>query len=188
MSANSRPRSLKRLATLGSLALVTALSITTAGSQLQANSSREYLVAQNIRNTIAVELETQNDGFSTLSAALKATGLNRDLSGRGPFTIFAPTDEAFAALPPGTVQSLLRPENRHKLVKILTYHVVPGEVSSFDARSGQPRTLSGDPVRLQVSRGGADIRVNSAQVIVADIPARNGVIHAIDQVLIPPGL
>ncbi|MBD2741078.1 fasciclin domain-containing protein [Coleofasciculus sp. FACHB-1120] len=138
-----------------------------------------------VRN-IALELETSSDAFSTLSVALKKSGLNDTFSGRQPYTIFAPTDEAFAALPRGTLQALLRPENKAKLIKILTYHVVPGEITSMGAKSGRVRTLAGQPVTMRVSPN-QEITVNGAKVILADIPASNGVIHGINKVLLPPG-
>ncbi len=123
--------------------------------------------------------------FSTLAAALKAAGLIDTLKGEGPFTVFAPTDTAFARLPAGTVESLLEPENREKLAAILTYHVVPGRVYAEDALAAKKAgTVGGPPLRF-ASKGGA-VRVNGATVVLADLDASNGVIHVIDSVLLPP--
>ncbi|ABC98520.1 fasciclin [Synechococcus sp. 65AY6Li] len=138
-------------------------------------------------NTIAVELETLPSSYSTLATALRAAGLNTALAGPGPFTVFAPSDVAFGQLPPGTVETLLQPANRDQLTRILTYHVVPGRITSFDLRPGQSATLTtlaGLPLRVQVGADGS-IRVNGANVNLADIPVANGVIHGIDGVLLP---
>lgn len=138
-------------------------------------------------NTIAVELETLPSSYSTLATALRAAGLNTALAGPGPFTVFAPSDVAFGQLPPGTVETLLQPANRDQLTRILTYHVVPGRITSFDLRPGQSATLTtlaGLPLRVQVGADGS-IRVNEANVNLADIPVSNGVIHGIDGVLLP---
>ena len=122
--------------------------------------------------------------FTTLVAAVGAAGLVDTLKGEGPFTVFAPTDEAFAALPAGTVEDLLKPENKDKLVSILTYHVVPGKVMSGDLTEGMTAaTVNGADVTITLE-GGA--KVNGANVTTADIEATNGVIHVIDAVLMPP--
>ncbi len=122
--------------------------------------------------------------FETLIAAAKAAGLAGALSGDGPLTVFAPTDEAFAALPAGTVETLLRPENRGKLAEILKYHVVAGRVFSSDALSAQSaETLQGQRVRIGLENG--QLRVNGANIIMNDIEASNGVIHVIDRVILP---
>lgn len=131
-----------------------------------------------------VDVAVANGSFKTLTAALKAAGLDQALASGGPFTIFAPTDEAFAGLPKGTVEELLKPENRSTLVKILTYHVVPGENTSKTLKSGEAETLEGAPVELKVSSSG--VMVNDAKVVKADIQASNGVIHVIDKVMMPP--
>jgi len=125
--------------------------------------------------------------FNTLVAAVQAAGLEETLRGPGPFTVFAPTDEAFAALPPGTLEDLLKPENKDKLAGILTYHVLPGEVMS-SAVAGQtlePATVQGATVKVV---GGADgtVTVGDAKVVAADVDASNGVIHVIDKVILPP--
>jgi uncharacterized surface protein with fasciclin (FAS1) repeats len=122
--------------------------------------------------------------FTTLSAALGAAGLVETLKGEGPFTVFAPTDDAFAALPEGTVDDLLKPENKDKLVSILTYHVVPGAVMSGDLTNGMtPATVNGATVTIMTEGG---VTVNGANVTTADIEATNGVIHVIDAVILPP--
>ena len=132
-----------------------------------------------------VEVAASNGSFKTLTAALKAAGLDKALASGGSYTVFAPTDEAFAALPKGTVEELLKPENKDTLVKLLTYHVVQGEKASTSLRSGDTETLSGAPVKVNVSSGG--VMVNDANVVQADIKANNGVIHVIDKVILPPG-
>jgi uncharacterized surface protein with fasciclin (FAS1) repeats len=122
--------------------------------------------------------------FSTLAAALQAAGLVDTLKGEGPFTVFAPTDEAFAALPEGTVENLLRPENRDQLVAVLTYHVVSGDVRAADvAGLTEATTVQGGALAIDTSSG---VRINDATVTQADIVCSNGVIHVIDKVLLPP--
>jgi uncharacterized surface protein with fasciclin (FAS1) repeats len=132
-----------------------------------------------------VDIASQNENFSILVAAVQAAGLVDTLKGDGPFTVFAPTNAAFAALPPGTLDSLLLPENRDTLAAILTYHVVAGEVTS-DQIAGkrlQVTTVQGGALHVDGTRG---VRVNNARVTQADIMASNGVIHVIDEVLLPP--
>jgi uncharacterized surface protein with fasciclin (FAS1) repeats len=123
--------------------------------------------------------------FNTLATALSAAGLVDTLKGPGPFTVFAPTDEAFAKLPPGTLESLLKKENKDQLTAILTYHVVPGEVMAADvAKLKEAKTVNGKTVRVNRSNG--KIMINNATVTGADVPASNGVIHIIDSVMLPP--
>lgn len=125
-----------------------------------------------------------NKDFSTLVAAVKAAGLVETLQGKGPFTVFAPTNEAFAALPEGTVTDLLKPENKKKLVAILTYHVVPGKVLAADAaKLTSAKTVNGE--KLAIKASGGEVMINDATVTAADIMTSNGVIHVIDHVLIP---
>jgi uncharacterized surface protein with fasciclin (FAS1) repeats len=124
--------------------------------------------------------------FETLVAAVQAAGLVDTLKGEGPFTVFAPTDEAFAALPEGTVESLLLPENRDMLVAILTYHVVPGEIMAADADGASVDLATVQGASLTVDGTGEDVTVNGANVISADVAADNGVIHVIDAVIMPP--
>ena len=122
--------------------------------------------------------------FNTLVAAVKAADLVETLQGDGPFTIFAPTNEAFAKLPEGTVESLLKPENKDKLISVLTYHVVPGKVMSKDIKPSQMvKTVNGQQVSIKLSYG--KVSVDGATVTAADVEADNGVIHVIDQVLLP---
>lgn len=122
--------------------------------------------------------------FNTLAAALKAAGLVDTLKGAGPFTVFAPTDAAFAKLPAGTVEELLKPENKEKLIAVLTYHVVAGKAMAKDVASmSSAKTVNGKDVSLKVD--GGKVLVNSATVVAADVNASNGVIHVIDTVLLP---
>ena len=123
--------------------------------------------------------------FDTLVAAVQAADLVDTLKGDGPFTVFAPTDEAFAKLPEGTVETLLKPENKDQLVAVLTYHVVPGYVTAADAMTlNRAKTLQGG--ELKISSDGGGVHINDANVIKADILTANGVIHVIDGVLLPP--
>jgi len=131
-----------------------------------------------------IALASANDNFSTLNAALKAAGLTSTLSGKGPFTVFAPTNAAFEALGKDKVQALLKPENKDKLIKVLTYHVVPGQVLSTQLKSGTTKTVEGGTVMVMVKDG--KVKINNAQVTQADLKASNGVIHVIDKVLLPP--
>ncbi|SHH20629.1 fasciclin domain-containing protein [Ferrimonas marina] len=125
-----------------------------------------------------------NDDFSTLVAAVQAAGLVETLQGSGPFTVFAPTNEAFAKLPEGTVESLLLPENKDQLVAILTYHVVPGKVTANDVVTlSEAKTVQGDSIDIMVQNGA--VKVDNAQVIATDVAASNGVIHVIDTVIMP---
>ncbi len=123
--------------------------------------------------------------FTTLAAALNAAGLVQTLKGPGPFTVFAPTDAAFNKLPPGTVADLLKPENKAKLVAVLTYHVVPGKVmsSSLAGKVTNAATVQGQSVKVDATMGG--VMVDNARVTAADIQATNGVIHVIDTVIMP---
>jgi|688.fasta_scaffold301316_2 transforming growth factor-beta-induced protein len=122
--------------------------------------------------------------FNTLVAAVKAAGLVETLKGEGPFTVFAPTDEAFAKLPKGTVESLLKPENKEKLIAILTYHVVPGKVMAKDVVSlTEAKTVQGSAVKIAVN--GDKVSIDGANVLKTDIETSNGVIHVIDAVILP---
>ena len=122
--------------------------------------------------------------FNTLVAAVQAADLEATLRGKGPFTVFAPTDDAFAKLPPGTVENLLKPENKSQLQAVLTYHVVPGKVMAADAAAlTTAKTVNGKSFRI--TKSGNGLMVDNANVIKADIPTSNGVIHVIDQVILP---
>jgi len=131
-----------------------------------------------------VGVAASNPDFSTLVTAVQAAGLVDTLKGPGPFTVFAPTNEAFAALPKGTLDSLLKPENKAKLVAILTYHVIPGKVMSADiaGKTLDVATVEGQKLHIDAKSG---VKVNGANVVKADIPASNGVIHVIDTVILP---
>ena len=141
--------------------------------------------AQSMANKDIVDTAVANGSFKTLAAALQAAGLVETLKGKGPFTVFAPTDAAFAKLPAGTVENLLKPENRDKLRSLLTYHVVAGKVTAADVmkmKSG--KTVNGATVKISVN--GDTVMVNDAKVVTADVAASNGVIHVIDTVIMPP--
>ncbi len=163
----NRRFALKTVAALGATALLTACAPMSGGGD------------------DIVDIAVSKDEFSTLVAAVQAAGLVDTLKSDGPFTVFAPTNEAFAALPEGTVESLLKPENKDQLVSILTYHVVPGAVTS-DQLAGQRlsvATVQGDTVHIDATGGG--VKVDGANVTTADIIATNGVIHVIDAVILP---
>lgn len=130
-----------------------------------------------------VEIAAGNPDFETLVAAVTAAGLGETLSGDGPFTVFAPTDEAFAALPEGVLDALLLPENKEALTAILTYHVLPAEVMAADVAAGDVATVEGSTIKITTDGG---VKVNEAKVIATDVDASNGVIHVIDAVLVPP--
>ncbi len=131
-----------------------------------------------------VEVAAGNEDFTTLVTALKAAGLTEVLAGEGPYTVFAPTNEAFAALPEGTVESLLKPENRDQLVAVLTYHVVPGAVYAEDVVELEgATTVEGSSIEIAATMG--TVKVDNAQVVATDIEASNGVIHVIDAVILP---
>lgn len=135
-----------------------------------------------------VQIAAGNPDFSTLVTAVKAAGLVDTLSGAGPFTVFAPTNEAFAALPPGTLDALLKPENKATLTSILTYHVVSGSVYAKDVTAGSVMTVNGAKFTVSVDNGSVfitDGKGNKAKIVKTDIAATNGVIHVIDAVLLP---
>ena len=145
--------------------------------------------------TIAVRAETRDvvdtavaaGSFKTLAKALDAAGLVDTLKGAGPFTVFAPTDEAFAKLPDGTLETLLKPENKEKLRRILTYHVVPGKVMASDVvKLHSAKAVSDDTITVEVQDG--VVHVDNATVTSADVLASNGVIHVINSVILPKGL
>lgn len=139
----------------------------------QQTSSKQNLVA----------VAAANPSFKTLAQALKATQLDEKLAAEGPFTIFAPTDAAFAALPEGKLEMLMKPENKDKLAKILTYHVVPGELKATDLKSGALKTAEGSTVEVKVES--ETVMVNDAKVVQPNVQASNGVIHVIDKVIMP---
>lgn len=131
-----------------------------------------------------VDTAVANGSFTTLASALTAAGLVETLKGEGPFTVFAPTDAAFAALPAGTVEDLLKPENKEQLIAVLTYHVVPGAVMSTDLTEGMTATtVNGKDITITLEGGP---KVNGAVISAPDVAASNGVIHVIDSVILPP--
>ncbi len=131
-----------------------------------------------------VETAVNNGSFKTLVAAVTAAELVETLSGEGPFTVFAPTDDAFAALPAGTVESLVQPENKEKLTGILTYHVVAGKVMSGDLSDGMTAaTVNGAEINIRIQDG--KVHINDAEVVTADVETDNGVIHVINKVILP---
>ncbi|CAD5925053.1 fasciclin domain-containing protein [Planktothrix agardhii] len=133
-----------------------------------------------------VQITAANPSFSTFTKAVESAGLTETLSAPGAYTVFAPTDEAFAALPAGTLEELMKPENKEKLAKILQYHVLANKVASAEIKPGEVATVEGDPVNLEVAEG--KVTVNGAEVIQPDINANNGVIHVIKVVILPPGV
>jgi uncharacterized surface protein with fasciclin (FAS1) repeats len=156
-----------------SLALVGIMSVVTPAHAQQGKDIVDTAVAAG--------------SFTTLAKALTAADLVSTLKGPGPFTVFAPTDEAFAKLPKGTLETLLKPENKEKLRRVLTYHVVAGKVMAADVvKVSSAKTVSSDTLSVAVS-GGA-VTVDKARVVKTDIAASNGVIHVIDSVLLPPGI
>ncbi len=145
----------------------------------KAESTMTYKVEKDI-----VDVAVGAGDFNTLAAALKAAGLVETLKGDGPFTVFAPTDAAVAKLPEGTVENLLKPENRDQLTKILTYHVVPGKVTSSEVvKLSDATTVNGADVSFALS--GGSVFVNDATVVKTDIEASNGIIHVVDTVILP---
>ena len=143
-----------------------------------------YLKAESMPDKDIVETAASAGSFNTLVAAVKAAGLVDALKGKGPLTVFAPTDDAFAKLPAGTVESLLKPENKEKLKAVLTYHVVPGRVTADEVvnLSSAP-TVNGQPLRINAQDG--KVSVDNARVVQTDILASNGIIHVIDSVILP---
>jgi len=133
-----------------------------------------------------VDVAAANPQFTTLVKAVKAAGLAETLAGTGPFTVFAPTNEAFAALPAGTLDKLMQPANRETLKKVLTYHVVSGRVKSSDVKPGEVKTVQGSPAMVAVEGGKA--KIAGAEITKTDVMASNGVIHVVNKVMLPPGL
>jgi uncharacterized surface protein with fasciclin (FAS1) repeats len=164
------------------VALIAALTLSACGSD-----SEETMDTATEETTVGtiVDVASGAGNFTTLVAAVTAADLVETLSGTGPFTVFAPTDEAFAALPAGVLDALLLPENKALLAQILTYHVVSGMVMAADITDGDVATVEGSNVMLVTTSG---VKVNDANVVTSDVPASNGVIHAIDAVILPPGV
>lgn len=165
---------------LRTIALAAALAVpaTLAAQEAQGYSESPAATAE----SDIIETAVAAGSFNTLAKAIEAAGLTETLKGKGPFTVFAPTDEAFAKLPKGTVEALLK--DKAKLAAILTYHVVPGNVASSDvAGMSSAETVNGQQISIKAK--GGKVMVDKATVVQADIPASNGVIHVIDQVLMP---
>jgi uncharacterized surface protein with fasciclin (FAS1) repeats len=170
-----------RILTVAVLAAAVTLTPTLFAGECSA--SKDTVAATCTASKDLVAVAAGADNFKTLVAAVKAAGLVETLQGKGPFTVFAPTDEAFAKLPAGTVEDLLKPENKAKLVAILSYHVVPGKVLAADVKTSEAKTVQGQSVKLVVSDTG--VTVDGAKVVKTDVMAENGVIHVIDTVIVP---
>jgi uncharacterized surface protein with fasciclin (FAS1) repeats len=165
-----------------SLAAVAA-AVTITPNLLASECSASKSAATSTAGKDLIAVAGGADNFKTLVAAIKAAGLVETLQGKGPFTVFAPTDEAFAKLPAGTVENLLKPENKEKLVAILTYHVLSGKVMAADVKTMDAKTVQGQSVDIIVADAG--VTVNGAKVLKTDVLAENGVIHVIDTVILP---
>jgi transforming growth factor-beta-induced protein len=167
---------------------LTALAVVAAVGTAVVGLSSQRIVRGECSNCVAskdiVDTAIAAGSFKTLVAAVQAAGLVETLKGTGPFTVFAPTDEAFAKLPAGTLESLLKPENKDQLVKILTYHVVAGKVMAADVvKLDSAKTVEGGSLAIKVTDG--KVFIDNAQVIKTDIATTNGVIHVIDAVVLP---
>jgi len=173
---------LNRILTVAAFAAAVALSPSVFAGDCQKNKNTSASTCAKDKDLVAVA--SGADNFKTLVAAVKAAGLVDTLKGPGPFTVFAPTDEAFAKLPPGTLESLLKPENKAKLQAILTYHVVPGRVLSTDViKLSTAKSVEGHDIAIKTMNG--SVMVDNATVVKADIETSNGVIHVIDSVILP---
>jgi uncharacterized surface protein with fasciclin (FAS1) repeats len=166
-------------------ATTTTTTTTTTPAVASENTATTANLVSNESESI-VQIAAANPSFSTFTKAVEAAGLTETLSAPGAYTVFAPTDEAFAALPAGTLEELMKPENKEKLAKILQYHVLATKVASAEIKPGEVATVEGDPVNLEVAEG--KVTVNGAEVIQPDINANNGVIHVIKVVILPPGV
>ena len=164
------------------LTLAACSSSTGAATSAPSTAASEAAATPAAGGTI-VDIASTSEGFGTLVAAGKAAGLVDTLNGPGPFTVFAPTDAAFAALPAGLLDALLKPENKELLAKILTYHVVSGKILAADVTDGDVATVEGQSIKISTMDG---VTVNGAKVVTVDVVTDNGVIHAIDAVILPP--
>ncbi len=170
------------------IAAVAVVALAGCSSTASSTTSESPTASASVSPTATgdvVAVAAGNPTTTTLVTAVEAAGLVETLQGPGPFTVFAPTDEAFAALPAGVLDKLVQPENKATLQKILTYHVVSGAVYSSDIKAGKVKTVEGQDVTLSTTDG---VTINGAAVSTADVPATNGVVHLIDQVLVPPGV
>jgi uncharacterized surface protein with fasciclin (FAS1) repeats len=180
------------IAVAASLTLVGAACTTESGSSTSTAPSQTSTssAAPDTSSMTIEEIAASNPDFTTLVAAVEAAGLTETLSGAGPYTVFAPTDDAFDALPAGTVETLLKPKNQDQLATILTYHVVKGLVMAADVKPGEATTVNGATFEVSPGMNGGvkitDGQGNTATVTTTDIEASNGVIHVIDAVLLPP--
>jgi uncharacterized surface protein with fasciclin (FAS1) repeats len=164
-------------------ALLAAVTLTPNLFAAECSASKDASAATCAAGKDLVAVASGADNFKTLVAAVKAAGLVETLQGKGPFTVFAPTDAAFDKLPAGTVENLLKPENKDKLIAILKYHVIAGKVLAADVKTMEVKTVEGQSVKLVVSAEG--VTVDNAKVVKTDVMADNGVIHIIDTVIIP---
>ena len=171
-----------RRSALVAAALAALLTLSACSSD--SDTARDTMTEETTVGTI-IDVASADASFSTLVAAVSAAELVETLSGTGPFTVFAPTNDAFAALPAGVLDALLLPENKALLTQILTYHVVSGKVMAADVTDGDVATVEGQNIKLSTAEG---VTVNGATVVAADVAASNGVIHAIDAVILPPGV
>lgn len=168
---------------VGTVAALAGYRMVSAGDTCPV-ATQASTCAADTKSKDIVDTAVAAGSFKTLAAAVKAAGLVDTLKGSGPFTVFAPTDEAFAKLPKGTVEDLLKPENKDKLVAILTYHVVPGKVLAADVvKLQEAKTVQGSSAKVSVD--GSNVKIDNAKVVKTDIAASNGVIHVIDSVIIP---
>ena len=173
-----------RRSVLVAAALAAALTLSACSSD--SDTASDSMTEETTVGTI-VDVAAGDGSFSTLVAAVTAADLVETLSGEGPFTVFAPTDEAFAALPAGVLDALLLPENKAVLAQILTYHVVSGKIMAADVTAGDVATVEGQNIKIATPEA-EGVTVNGAAIVVADVAASNGVIHAINAVILPPGV
>lgn len=177
---------------------ILALALATAVPSVCAQETKEA-IKKEVKEAVKEEMKGEapkpgtvasviHDGvtFSTLTKLVKAAGLEETLSGKGPYTVFGPTDEAFAKLPAGALEKLLLPENKEKARLLVTYHVIPGQYLAADLKDGDLTTLSGDKVKVDVEN--KDIEIDDSKLASTDVSASNGVFHSIDKVLVPKSL
>lgn len=168
--------------TLSTGLLLGASAVAQAGSDCGSCSYDKSMAKKEAKQDI-VATAAGNEDFSTLVAAVQAAGLVETLQGDGPYTVFAPTNEAFAKLPVGTVENLLKPENKQQLQAVLTYHVVPGKIMAADVKPGEVATANGDTFTVSMQDG--KVMIDNATIVATDITTSNGVIHVIDTVILP---
>ena len=177
---------MKSLLLIRAIAMAALIGVSMAATNAYAEPGPERTAATPGATKDVVATAVEAGHFKTLARALEAAGLVETLKGKGPFTVFAPSDEAFAKLPSGTLDNLLKPENKEKLVAILTYHVVPGKVMAADVvKLSEAPTVQGAKAKVKVVNG--SVMIDGAKVVKPDIETSNGVIHVIDAVILPPG-